>query len=400
VKQQISNVWYMIVSATSTYTTGDCDSYMWCESSTVCTYFPNLEPDDAVKSADETAGYWHFSPDSGWVLDSCPDVYYNCIAWSGGLTDRFPGQKNRLDDWVWPPSTGSPWYDPAGPLQSFDNYYHNTDRYGDTLKRYDGAWNYTRSGATSANNQVDLWRNSKKTGWGGYTHASVRKPGNNHAHGYDWESKPGELMRTFHPRTALSDTTDSTGYGLVDRYYMYDGTCAASARMLAMGINHGLSYEQAYSLGLVTVRRDSLSSDELVRLNTLVGLVPPEVLEEYLRLFFVWQNAVHAGSPSPFSDPEQMCSCASEQYQELLHYCGEKGKAVWPLVIADFTRGAAGVCMRPLMEHLLYPGHEQLMEEVHKTNMANQYGEDGVYLSPSEQANWMSFCRLLLDRDL
>ncbi|MDO8928516.1 MAG: hypothetical protein Q7W54_05970, partial [Bacteroidota bacterium] len=167
----------VIVSCYSSYNpTGNCDLYMNCKNSTITSSFPNLEADDAVQSAPQSSAY-------------------NCISWSGGRTD--------LGRYFWPADYGNPWeaYNHVNygdhDLRSFDNFYSNKDDDGNVLVRdYGSIMNITRSSATSSNASVALW------GFGSeyYTHGSVKKPANDQPHGYDWESKPGGLMRTFHPR--------------------------------------------------------------------------------------------------------------------------------------------------------------------------------------------------------
>lgn len=186
-KSYSSHMTKCIVTSSSTYyPTGYCDVYMRCKNSTIMSYFPNLEDDDAIMSAP-----------ASWT--------YNCISWSGGITSY----------WEWPPNPGSRYYVPGNSLASFDNDY------GNNPIRYSGSenWTYTRVGATSNNNQIDLWSLN-----GSYTHASVNAKwsnipfllsANGMAHGYDWESKPGSLMRTFHPRYALN----GNDYGYIDKYY-------------------------------------------------------------------------------------------------------------------------------------------------------------------------------------
>ena len=115
-----------------------------------------------------------------------------------------------------------PWYAPD-PLTAFDNFFGNRDRYGNPLCRgeetatgiLNQAMNFTRSGASASNGCVALWQYG-----GAFTHGSVTKPGNDQPHGYDWESKPGGLMRSFHPRNALSGSS----YGSISHYYRWDGT--------------------------------------------------------------------------------------------------------------------------------------------------------------------------------
>lgn len=149
---------------------GICDVYLNCKDSNIISYFPLLKKDDAIQS----------SPES---------IVYNCISWSAGITT----------DWHWPPSEDSDYYS-EDPLEAFDNYYK--------------AFGLTRSGATRENAIVALWGIVDNNGDIEYTHASVTR-GDGNVHGYDWESKPGSLMRTFHPCDAL----EGLDYGKILEYY-------------------------------------------------------------------------------------------------------------------------------------------------------------------------------------
>lgn len=183
----------VLISAYSSYAPlGTCDLYIKVNPLSTETYytgiwpfrtehtrtpileaFPNLKANDAMQTA------WEGKDN------------YQCISWSGGITSYKE----------WPLSLSSNYCELAydsyygyyckGP-ESFDNFYESPNRYA-------GCMAYTNSGANSSNSVVDLWYNPNyyDYGYGDYTHGSVRKPGNNHPHGYDWESKPGTMERIF-----------------------------------------------------------------------------------------------------------------------------------------------------------------------------------------------------------
>lgn len=150
----------VLLSTYSSYNpSAKCDLYVKCKKGYTGAGFPQLQEDDAISS----------SPAS---------TTYNCISWSGGITSY----------WEWPAGSYSSYYS-SNPLTAFDNFYASRG--------------LTRVGATANNSVVDLWayvNNGKRS----YKHASVRKGADDFAHGYDWESKLGSLMRIFHPREALT----------------------------------------------------------------------------------------------------------------------------------------------------------------------------------------------------
>ncbi|NJK98811.1 MAG: hypothetical protein HC905_31335 [Bacteroidales bacterium] len=119
--------------------------------------------------------------------------------------------------------------------------------------RYTGATNYTSIGADETNGVVALWSNNGDIS--GAQHLSVRKPGNNHPHGYDWESKPGGLMRTFHPRDALSGGI----YGAIIRYFRLATPTMAGKINSPQG---RFTFEESVKNGLTVIQKVKLNEFE------------------------------------------------------------------------------------------------------------------------------------------
>lgn len=346
VKQQFSpDIRYALVSSYSSYDpTGTADLYMKLDNSDIMSYFPNLKADDAIKSAPESSAY-------------------NCISWSGGITN----------DWCWPPSPSSPWYDP-NPLTAFDKYY------GNNPSRYSGAWTYTRSGATESNSVVDLWANSD-----GYTHGSVRKPGNDHPHGYDWESKPGGLMRTHHPRHALS----GDAYGNVDKYYKQTGTYASMASSQTIG---GLTLEESIERGLTILEKVELSEDEKAKQSNLIENIPEEVKQEFNTKYIAWKETWDDPNLRIYSNPRMFTQ--SRQYEEFLSFCTEQDKTIWPLLFQKYEQGDELVG-RTLV-NITYDEYGSFLNEIRQESARERYTAEGAYIAPSENAITMKYVKKLL----
>lgn len=347
VKQQFSSgINYALVSSySSSNPTGTADLYMKLDNSDITSYFPNLKADDAIKSAPAS-------------------TVYNCISWSGGITNA----------WNWPPSLGSPWYDP-NPLTAFDKYY------GNNPSRYSGAWIYTRSGATVSNSVVDLWASS-----GGYTHASVTKPGNDHPHGYDWESKPGQLMRTLHPRYALR----GNDYGNVSNYYRWSGTYASGAFLQTTG---GMTFEESIKRGLTIPEKVELSVDEKAKLSNLIDNIPEEVKQEFNTKYGAWKETWDDPNLSIYSNPRMYTQ--SRQYEEFLNYSKEQGKAIWPLLFQKYEQGD-DLVQEPLIG-LTYTEYGSFLDEIRQESAKERYTAEGAYIAPSENANMMKYIKKLLE---
>lgn len=239
---------------------GTCDLYVGCRNSTVYPYFENLKPDDAIMSAPAT-------------------TIYNCISWAGGITEYRE----------WPNVIFSEHYQ-DGLLAGFDAFYGGY--------RYPGCTLYTRSGSTEANSEIDLWAIVNGTNRE-YTHASVGKRANGHAHGYDFESKPGSLMRTFHPRNDLR----GTAYGqIVERYRPI---AIATPYSLAESIADGRSVLEnvQYSTlekAVIQAEIDNMAVSEKTAFNT-----------KYNAWKATWIE-------SPYSNPDKF---KNSQYNDLLSYC-------------------------------------------------------------------------------
>jgi len=332
---------YVIVGAYSSYNpTGTADVYQKCNNGDIMSWFENLKADDAIRSA----------PSSG---------VYNCISWSGYITDY----------WVWPPSFGSTWYD-SNPLTSFDKFY------GNNPQRYPGACTYTRSGATSSNAVVDLWALN-----GSYTHGSITKPGCGNPHGYDWESKPGGLARTFHPRNALNGNS----YGQVVGYYHPAGVAAGECQ----------TYAEAEAAGLVQRDVVTFSATESDKLGALAAALPADVTAEFDRLYALWKATWQLPEVVIHSDPRKYAE--SREYHDLLDFCGDHGEKIWPLVFVRFSQG--DLMAVNAVEDLTAGQHGAFMEEVRQESRdpQNRYDAQGVYLAPSMEANVMRYLKRVLE---
>ena len=346
---------YAIVSSYSPTTTGRCDVYLKLDNSTANTSFPNLKPDDAIKTAPAT------------------DTY-NCIAWSGGITNK----------WVWPPSQGSPWYN-SNSLTAFDNFY------GNKPARYTGAWTYTRTGAMASNSIVDLWYNPNFYGMGkgDFTHGSVRKPGNDQPHGYDWESKPGSLMRTLHPRRALLNN-NQYGYGDVKYYYISTGKVASSLLSSEMDMQKDMTFEEAERAGLVVQEKVELTAPEESKLVNLIEKTPQGVRQEFDRKYQAWKATW--GDLSYQSNPRSYAQ--SEEYKEFIDFCRMQGKTVWPLIFQYQAQG--DFLITNAVDDLTLSEYGYLLNAIREDSRLEKYTDSGAYIAPSLEGNYLKYMKALL----
>lgn len=347
----IDSVQYAFVCAYSPTSTGICDVYMGCGNSNLPVKepqnFPSLTTDDAIMTAPQTNGY------------------YNCASWSGGVTSS----------WIWPPDVMSTYSCNSGNvLQCFDNYLSNNP------VRYPGAWNYTRTGATSSNAVVDLWKTDIK-----YTHVSVRKPGNNHPHGYDWESKPGGLDRTLHPRNALNNPN---WYGAVSNYYKPTGTYARTA-----GAEYAFETDQdAIRAGLAIYDKASLTRGAWDKLKRLLQKAPDAAKQQFDELYDAW-DATKAANASQ-SDPAMYCT--NKAYQALEKFAMANETAAMLKAFDKFINGDH--IIGQLVWALTKNRYGKLLDEVKSERLANLYDKEGRYRIHGDHDNGILYIEKILQQ--
>lgn len=250
----------LVSTYSSSNPTGICDLYAGCQNSTAYAWFEYYKADDAIQSAPAS-------------------VVYNCISWSGGITDY----------WEWPLSPYSEYYVSGNDLASFDLFY--------TSLRYNGCSLYSRTGATSSNGVLALWGINNGSSIE-YTHASVTKGAGGGPHGYDWESKPGSLMRSFHPKNALRG---NNAYGEIQHYYKLVGT--------------GYTFVEAIADGLAVLRTVTYGTF----IKNIFAAEKANMSTAEKNTFTTKYNAWKATwSDSPFSDPAKF---KNSQYDDLIDFC-------------------------------------------------------------------------------
>lgn len=344
---------------------GTCDVYQNVLNSDVTTSFPNLKVDDAIQSAPATGG---------------PSTVggYNCGSWAGGITDF----------WFWPDGNFPQWV-PANKnyLTAFDNFY------GNNPARYSGAYTYTRSGADASNGAVALWANPNgpfdPNNPTKYTHASVTKPGNDNPHGYDWESKPGRLMRTFHPRDALNNLSFD-GYGSIVAYYRYTGVNAA--RMVA-GAKGGISLEESIKKGLSVMDKVEFEMEEKNKLNKSNQKIESKIADEFNRMLNDLENTPVSPELEKFSS-YRIIYGSSKPYKALSEWCLKQRKSIYSLLISEYSADKPWMLL--LADDVLVSQYPDVLESVKKENLKNPNDERGSYIVRTSEMNCMRFLKKLI----
>ena len=355
------------VTAYSISSIGTCDVYMNVLNSTVTSTFPNLKVDDAIQSAPATGGSSNLGA-------------YNCGSWAGGVSTF----------WFWPDSNFPQWVPANGDfLTAFDNFY------GNNPKRYTGAYTYTRSGASASNGAVALWANPN---WFNapnepgnptkYTHASVTKPGNDNPHGYDWESKPGGLMRTFHPRDALNNLS-SNGYGNIVAYYRYTGVNAA--RMDAD--SKDISLEESIEKGLSVMDKVEFDLEEKDKLGKSCQKIESKTADEFDKLLKELENEPINPELEKFSS-YRIIYGGSKVYKALQDWCLKQGKSIYPLLISKYTVNKPWMLL--LADDILVSQYPDVLQLVKKENIDKPNDERNVYIVRTSEMNCMRFLKKLV----
>lgn len=340
---------YGFVCAYSPSSTGISDVYLGNGNSPVYNTnypeFPLLKSDDAILASNQG--------------------YYNCISWSGGVTAT----------WIWPPSQYSTYNCPNNDmnLTCFDNFYANQPA------RYPGAWNFTRTGANVNNAIVDLWALN-----GHFTHGSVKKPGNNHPHGYDWESKPGGTPRTFHPRNALTNL--NWGYGAVVNYYIPTGT-------YARGADAGLSFEtdaDAVKAGVAVFDIATLTGEAQRKLSSFKKKVDPSFSEQFNKLYEAWKKTWAANAI--YSDPSAYCK--NPEFEKLAQFSRANSRSAMFLSMDKFTGGDH--LIGELLWTLTKDRYSALLTEVKTERLTKPNDEQGRYRIHGDHDNGVLYVEKIL----
>lgn len=336
IEDYTSNIYGMLVSACSSYDPeGTCNIYGKCMNSTVSSYFPNLKDDDAIQSAPYSS-------------------LYNCISWSGGIVDY----------WEWPCQSYSDYYVSGNDLSCFDKFY-STERYTDAVK-------YIRTFATYSTSVVDLWALE-----GEYTHASVTDPGNDHPHGYDWESKPGTLMRTFHPRNALSGSS----YGVVTNYYK-PISYAAITMTLSESIARGLSV-------IENVEYTESENNKITELLNILTTSENDILnEKYVSWKVTWTNS----GLEIYSNPRMYAK--SEEYEDFIEYCEYLGMKSWAFIFDKFDE--ADFFVINALEDLTLADNASILDGIKEQNSIQAISSTGAAIVRSPRINAMKYIKELL----
>lgn len=344
-----------LVSSYSAYNpTGTTDLYLRNRNGDIMPYFPNLKADDAIMS-------------------SSGSNVYNCTAWTGGFTSF----------WFWG-STPSYYYGSGFVWNTWDNYY------GNNPQRYNGAVSYTSSAANATNGVIAMWALSN----GEITHGSIRKPGNNHAHGYDWESKPGSLSRTFHPRDAL----EGSAYGKIVKYYKEVSPSVSISHSFSGAEN--LSFDESVKQGLTIIENVNLSNMDRSKLSSQQNLLMNGT-KNIQQLYNKWSNRMNSDDYKHISNPYKFIDL--KEGQDLLLY----GKENLAEAVVFFSNIIFGEKHKNTFEqsisHYMFwqiakDEYGFIMENIKENWRKNKFNHSNAYIAPLPETFTKKYIKEILEK--
>jgi len=305
-------------------------------------YFPNLQADNSFKSGTET----------GEILNLAKKPGYNCIDWSIGIS---------ADSGVYVPGNWRFYYT----LKDWDDFY--------------GYYGYTRSEADSANAAIALW----VTYWGSdFKHASVRKNSViTEPHGFEWESKIGDLERIMHTRDALDNGIYGI-YGNITYYYKPISGTVNSPPVNKTGNDQTVSRFSS--------NESCFTAFELNKISELKDYIPAIVLLGFDTKYLAWRDTWRRPEIAIHSDPCEYSK--SEEYNNLFNYCTKYGKSIWPLLFEKLENG--DIFVISLLRDLTYSGNGTFVIDIMPSSTA-RIGKP----FPSLYSILVDYCKKLLAKE-
>ena len=271
----------------SYFTPDICDVYhsYWNSIDTIKYYadsfsnkFPNLIYEDAIES------------DINGI--------YNCIAYSAGITYTPVYYPNSSFE------TQLEWLDRFYNNETVINHLTNS-----SFSRPMGSIKYIRCDYDNINSVIDIWGKRDSLGNISVTHASINNPKDGYQHGYDWESKDGDLgPRFFHPREALSGGVFGS---IVARYQPLNENDNRT---------RGKSIYEAIADDEIKIEDVVIIDKELQHLDSIISEFSIKEVEKFNNLYVKWKYFVNLEYLN-----QNFAYCTNDStYTKLLDYIKEK----------------------------------------------------------------------------
>ncbi|MCD7974039.1 MAG: T9SS type A sorting domain-containing protein [Candidatus Azobacteroides sp.] len=326
------------------------------------------------QSYNGSKGYqnWKSLPYVSGILATPPDDSYNCFSWVGGVVDTW-----------WNPDTywvGDPYIkDATNALNALDRYLGNSP-----VPRYSGAPSYCRG----AGAVIDIWGIMMPAPSSpGLLHAAIKRGADQRPHGFDWESKMGAGERFFHYRDGIIDNNNRE---IIYSYGKCSGLKAAATEETG---TDDLTLYESLEQNLSVLEYQQFTDADQEILQSLLSEIPYSDMLEFEKRYGAWKNTwerfIHSSSVNVYRE--------SEEYEEFISFCKEKGKQIWPLLFVKYPE-------KPFVNHvplidLTLIGKERsqaISDSILQYNLQNLYNDEGSYIVRDMQSNEMRYIRQLL----
>ncbi len=350
---------FIFVSSYSSNTTGTGELYAMCMNNyTNPEHFPNLKEDDTIIS------------DTYELIRS---EAYNCIAYSGGISSCWITPYIKLLG-----GRLTPWYNSNTEL-ALDNFY------GNNPPRYNGATTYV---VTSNPNDAVINVYKCGTEW---THASVRKPGNNQMHGYAWESKLGGGVRIFHEYSSLNN---NSYYGQPVRFYAIDNTRSSS--------DDSITFEESVLSGKTCTMKVVPSNEERQFLQDMVYDIDVNIISDYKELYNEWINKIREDEYLKVQSNSYKFTL-TEEYRKLSVFIDENPELI-SFIIDEYLYRNNNVFTETLFDYKIVERNEytrNLADRIRITNNQKCLAtvDDEKYMAPTVEANFRTFAVSVLNEE-
>lgn len=353
---------------------GNCDVYGMVPNAIrgdgwgVLESFPNLKEADAMYSGIRSTNV------------------YNCASWAGGMTSGWTwgGIYNSYSGGILiGHDYGSPYV-----WDTWDNFF------GNNPSRYAGATTYTRDQADSNNGVIAVW--SKNGSISGATHFSVRGTANNHPHGYAWESKPGALIRTFHPRDALN----GSDYGQIISYYRDANKEPYQSVTRSLSIDeNNISFEESLKKGLTVIEEVELLPEHksMLTAKTRSTSTRTNIIQN---LYDKWKEKCNSAEFRILSNPFKFLG--TTEAKELVKYCkNSKEEALLFFTELYFINqdNDAPKHISYLIFCEIFQDDADVMETIKEEWKKNQHNEKGAYIAPLPETFTKKYVKALFERE-
>lgn len=356
---------------------GNCDVYGMVPNAisgdgyNVLESFPNLKQNDAMYSGIRGTNI------------------YNCASWAGGITSG----------WMWggiyasqtDPTLVGPYYGSPSVWDTWDKFF------GNNPSRYAGATTYTRTDANSSNGEIAVW--STNGNISGVTHFSVTGTANKHPHGYAWESKPGALIRTLHPRDALN----GSAYGQIIAYYRDASKDPYQSVAMTRSLisENNLTFKESLEKGLTVIEKVELNEHLASQFNAKKQVMTKNINDAIQNLYNKWVEKCNSIEMAIHSNP--YIYIETQEGLNLLKYCLNNKEEALLFFMDLYFNNEKNDVPKEISYYIfcsVFKDNAEVMEQIKSDWNNNPYNEKSAYIAPMPETFTKKFAVELFEKNL